>query len=129
MDFGERLRFLRQENSITQEELANAINVRRPAISGYETKNQQPDFARLILISNFFNVSIDYLLGKTDLPNYDRSINSSTSILPTKQKQLVDIYNSLNATNQGALLERAETLLEFQKKEESTLSYAPIEGA
>lgn len=64
MDFGNRLRDLRLAASVTQEKLAKVLNVQRPAISGYETKHQQPDFDRLVLIADYFNVTTDYLLGR-----------------------------------------------------------------
>ena len=70
MDFGERLKQSRQDNSVTQEALAAHLNVRRPAISGYETKGKQPDYERLILIADYFDVSIDYLLGRTNIPKF-----------------------------------------------------------
>lgn len=74
MIFGERLKFLRDENNITQDELSKFLGVGRPTIAGYETKGKQPSYETLIKIANFFNVSIDYLLGRTE--------NRDTSTLP-----------------------------------------------
>lgn len=62
MSFGEKLKELRAKNNITQQELADYIGVGRPSIAGYETKNKHPDYDRLRLIAQFFNVSTDYLL-------------------------------------------------------------------
>lgn len=61
--FGETLRTLRKKNGITQSQLADALSVGRATIAGYETKGKQPDFEKLIRLSHFFHVSIDYLLG------------------------------------------------------------------
>lgn len=69
MDFGNRLRKLRLAASMTQEELAKILSVQRPAISGYETKHQQPDFDRLLLLADCFNVSVDFLLGRNTAPH------------------------------------------------------------
>ncbi|WP_142413098.1 helix-turn-helix domain-containing protein [Hathewaya massiliensis] len=67
MTFGDKLKQLRDEKNITQQELADILKVGRPTIAGYETKGKQPDYDKLIILSNYFNVSIDYLLGKTDI--------------------------------------------------------------
>ncbi|MCB7305367.1 helix-turn-helix transcriptional regulator [Bariatricus massiliensis] len=66
MDFSTILKELRESREITQDELAKQLRVSRPTIAGYETKHRQPDYDKLIMISEIFNVSIDYLLtGKT----------------------------------------------------------------
>ena len=69
LNLGERLKLLREENKITQEQLAEHLGVGRPTIAGYETKGKQPSFEILDKIADFFNVSIDYLLGRSDIKN------------------------------------------------------------
>lgn len=66
MNFANNLKFLRESNNITQEQLADFLQVSRPTIAGYETKSRQPDFERLTKISQFFHVSIDYLLNGSE---------------------------------------------------------------
>ncbi|MGO1580693.1 MAG: helix-turn-helix domain-containing protein [Peptoniphilaceae bacterium] len=63
MDFGNKLKFLRRQFHITQKELAEILNVERATIAGYETRNSEPNFNKLIKLSEYFNVSIDYLLS------------------------------------------------------------------
>lgn len=58
---------LREEAGITQEELANRINVGRSTISGYENGTTQPSYAVLILLADYFGVNLDYLFGRTDI--------------------------------------------------------------
>lgn len=62
MSFGEILKQLRTDNNVTQQELADYIGVGRPSIAGYETKKKHPDYDKLKLIADFFDVSTDYLL-------------------------------------------------------------------
>lgn len=62
MDFSIRLKELRESQDITQEQLARLLNVSRPTIAGYETKQRQPDYDKLVLIAEIFNVSVDFLL-------------------------------------------------------------------
>lgn len=71
MGFPHRLRELRKEKKLTQEELGSKINVTKVSVSGYENGNRNPDTETLQKLADYFNVSTDYLLGRTDNP-YDR---------------------------------------------------------
>lgn len=64
--FSKRLHDLRIERGITQKELADRLNLGRSTIAGYENKGKQPDNARLCQLADFFDVSVDYLLGHTN---------------------------------------------------------------
>ena len=64
--FSKRLRDLRTERGITQQQLADLLHLGRSTVAGYEVKGKQPDNARLCQIADFFGVSVDYLLGQTD---------------------------------------------------------------
>lgn len=61
--FGERLRALRLEKNIGQVELAKRLDVGKSIISLWEQNKCEPTLSRLIAISKFFDVSIDYLAG------------------------------------------------------------------
>lgn len=65
--FGSRLRNLREDSNLTQTELANIFKVTPPSISQYEKDVRSPDYSLLIKIADFFNVSVDYLLGRTNV--------------------------------------------------------------
>ena len=64
---GERLRLLRKNRKISQEALAEAIGVRKSTVSQYETNINDPSDPVKIAIAKYFNVSIDYLMGLTDI--------------------------------------------------------------
>ncbi len=66
MTFGERLRQLRKEFDLTQTELADKISLSKANVSKYESNSVEPNLQTLRLLSKFFGVSIDYLLGDTD---------------------------------------------------------------
>lgn len=73
MTFSQRLKQIREENDYTRQELATAIHVTTATISNYENGNREPDIKTLLLISDYLDVSVDYLLGQTDVnlrPNY-----------------------------------------------------------
>lgn len=61
--FGERLRALRTERNIGQVELAKRLDVGKSIISLWEQNKCEPTLSRLIAISEFFDVTIDYLAG------------------------------------------------------------------
>lgn len=65
-DFKKVFKHLRQARGLTQEELAKQLRVSRSRIGMYETGERQPDFDTLEMIADYFNVDIDYLLGRTD---------------------------------------------------------------
>lgn len=66
MLFSERLRELRQNKGLSQSQLADALNISKSAISMYELGKREPDLETLEGIADFFNVDINYLLGKED---------------------------------------------------------------
>jgi transcriptional regulator with XRE-family HTH domain len=66
MKFHVRLKQLRLENKLTQSELADVLGLKPTAISNYESQRNEPSFEKLIMLSNYFEVSCDYLLGITD---------------------------------------------------------------
>lgn len=76
MTFGERLKKLRTEKGITQEKLGNIIGVSDRVIGYYEADNRFPkDEILLNKIADYFEVSLDYLLGRTDNKNIVQDID------------------------------------------------------
>lgn len=67
MEFGKKIQYLRKENKISQERLAEKINVSRQAISKWEQGASVPDTDNIVQLSRFFQVPIEYLL----LDEYD----------------------------------------------------------
>ena len=63
-----RLKELREKKNITQLKLALDLGMNQNSISRYETGEREADYKTLILLSDYFNVSIDYLLEQTDNP-------------------------------------------------------------
>lgn len=63
--FAERLKQLRAEKGVLQSDLATIANVSSKTISSYEQGNSEPNIDTLVKLSNYFSVSVDYLIGKT----------------------------------------------------------------
>ncbi len=66
---GERLYDLRKDKGLSQGELGEKLNINKHSISAYERGRSEPPDEIKILFADFFDVSIDYLLGVTDIPN------------------------------------------------------------
>ena len=67
-----RLRQLRKEKKLSQLRLALELHMNQNSISRYETEEREADYATLILFADYFGVSIDYLLGRTDKRNFEK---------------------------------------------------------
>lgn len=61
-----RLKKLRKQNKISQVKLAIDLNMSQNSVSRYENMERQADYNTLISIADYFGVSLDYLLGRTD---------------------------------------------------------------
>lgn len=79
--FGERLKELRSDLSLTQEQFATVLNLSRSTVAYYESGMRSPDIQKLILIADYFNVSLDYLLGRTNIKDIISSDNEAGSLL------------------------------------------------
>jgi len=70
MNFSERLKQLRLKRKLSQQELADRLGIANSTVSMYERGERKPDLEMLELIGDFFNVDIDYLLGKESGSTY-----------------------------------------------------------
>ena len=67
-----RLKELRKKRNISQLKLAMDLQLNQNAISRYETGVREADYSTLIKIADYFDVSIDYLLERTDNPKWNK---------------------------------------------------------
>ena len=88
VNFGERLRLLRQSKKWTQKDLAARLGITKSVISAYETSLRYPSYDILIRIASIFKVSTDYLLGVEE----EHSFNMSGLSYENEQlvRQLID---------------------------------------
>ena len=111
MQFGKILKKLRQEEDLTQEELVKKIGTARSNIANYENDMNMPSVDILEKLSEVFNCSIDYLLGKTDKKN-----NTDKDVEAEIMWALSGGYEALNDTNREIAKSVIKTLLEEQEK-------------
>lgn len=90
MTNGERLKYLREKNGLTQKDIATRLGVESAAISKYELDMREPNIEALKKLATIFNVSIDYLLGRTPDVFVDETDRNTLdiSIIQEKYKAL-----------------------------------------
>ena len=84
MDFSEKLLTLRKANDMTQEQLAEKLNVSRQSISKWESGQATPELEKIVTLSAVFNVSTDYLLKPSEI-----DILSVKTEMLEKQQQMM----------------------------------------
>ncbi len=88
MNFNEKLINLRKSKGLSQEELGAEIKVSRQTISKWESCQSYPDFQRLVLLSDYFGLTLDELVKDLDVEEIrDKNMNS---------EKLNSIYNDVN---------------------------------
>lgn len=68
MDFANRIVELRKHHGLTQKQLATGLNLSEIGIQNYEGRRRKPAYDVLISLADFFDVSLDYLVGRSDNP-------------------------------------------------------------
>lgn len=86
--FKDNLKKLRKEKKITQEELSKIIGVERSSIGKYESSGVIPSVDVLNKIADYFNVSVDYLLGRSNTPANPIDPFSFSNIQPVKKHRI-----------------------------------------
>ncbi|MBQ9673203.1 MAG: helix-turn-helix transcriptional regulator [Ruminococcus sp.] len=86
MKYNDRLRELREDNDLTQTQIANKFNVKQITISQYERGTRQVSLDILVKYAEYFNVSTDYILGLTNNPTPNYNIKNQVNIKGGKNK-------------------------------------------
>ncbi len=92
MTFGERLYKLRQQANLSQEEFAEIMDVSRQSISKWENDKAYPEMTRLVYMSDFFQVSLDYLMRGVEAEEQKNS--KADEKMEYKAKSLIMIWNT-----------------------------------
>ena len=95
----QRLRELRHAKGISQQDLADVLHVTQQSIYKYETDKAEPDLDIVVEIAKYFNVSVDYLVGYTDVPIKYEYYDIEKSI--TRQEdRILKYYRALSKEGQ-----------------------------
>lgn len=79
--YGQRLRTLRKRKNLTIEEMSEMIELPKSTLGNYERESKKPSLERLVLLANFYNTTIDYILGLTEDPEPVRDDKDASKYL------------------------------------------------
>ncbi|MFD0621018.1 helix-turn-helix domain-containing protein [Paenibacillus sp. GCM10027629] len=118
MKNGNRISELREQKGWTQEELATMIGISRAALSHYEKNRRKPDFETLTQLADLFQVSIDYLIGRTNTSQHvlDPEIEHFTEQLELSDSELLERFN-LTVDGQQLTDDEARRFIAFVRAE------------
>lgn len=125
IEFGNRIKKLRIENGLTQEELGKKLNVGKSTIANYESGYSEPEGEKISKLASIFNVSIDYLLGNN---SEDLTSNIYINTYIAKQGSLIKKENSgyfIFDFNKNTILSKNKEYFAYQSKDDSM---APLLG-
>lgn len=102
--FGRRLKDLRTQKHMTQSDIGDYLHVSKVSVSGYENGTREPDQESSIKLANLFDVTLDYLYGRNETPQW------------AKQKDTIDLKSFLDKNLVGAFYDGDELTDEQRDK-------------
>lgn len=115
-----RLKRLREENNITQEELAKRLNLSKGIISLYEKEERMPSLKVLNELSEIFNCSIDYILGKSDYKNEDDYMDKNTDEMLKVAENVEEILKIYPEFEPNSIIDK---MLDLHKKNQNHMIF------
>ena len=104
--FGKRLGELRRSKGLKQQDLAKMIPVSQSSIGMWESEKREPNLETIRLLADFFDVTTDYLLGKSDNPDssYQEISIPKGEVLTDKEIECIKLYRDIPPTLQETAL-------------------------
>ena len=107
IQFGQRLRALRQQCKLTQQAVADHLQIHRTTYNKYEAGNVTPDQQGLVRLAEVFGVTVDHLLGCNDDPTaHLADAEKKEMALTLQEKTLVQMFRQLDSHQQEELVAR-----------------------
>lgn len=91
--FSDRFKQLRTERRLSQQNLADQLGFSKSSVNMYERGEREPGLESMETIADYFNVDLDYLMGRSDIPNRNdwlKSINKSVAVEPSQPQMKFD---------------------------------------
>ena len=110
----ERLKLLRKQNHLTQQQLADILHVSQQSIHKYEHNITNPDLDTLRNLANHFHTTVDYILGITDIPNKPDPVTDT--MLNHAELDLLENYRNADTSRQDLLQQAIYAFLEANAK-------------
>jgi len=100
-----RIKELREEKQISQKKLAEIIGTSQRNIGRWENEENEPSYLQIVKLADFFECSIDYLVGRED--DFGNVV-ATTSNLTERESRLLKAFGTLSALEQDKLIADAE---------------------
>ena len=116
--FSERLRTLRNNKGLSQADFAKQIKISKSSVNMYERGEREPSLTTLEVIADYFNVDMDYLLGKSDVVNkmqWPLNIPVADNIIPMPEMRRIPLVGSIACGMPILAEENIEELIEIPK--------------
>ncbi len=110
MAYYRRIRELREDNDKTQREIAEYLGTPYQYYSVYEKGGSEISFERAIALAKYYNVSLDYIAGLTDVKK-----NSAVSVIPNFEAELLKRLDSLSEEERGKFSELLSLIIKIIK--------------
>lgn len=119
MSLGARIKSLINERDLKQNEVAKELHMAPSTLNGYLNDVRQPDYATLIRIADYFGVSVDYLLGVTNIRK------KPETLMNEKEGELVGIYRGLGTDTKELFMDQLRSYLKFDLKQKEQKKKKP----
>lgn len=109
MSFYETLSYLMKKRNVTAKQLSEKLKIGKNQFKYWKDNGNIPNGETLISLADYFDCSVDYLLGISDNPV--RASNAPSN-LSTNELTIIELFGSLSDTQQGELIGRAKMMVE-----------------
>lgn len=106
----ERLKLLRNKRGISQQQLADEIGVSQQSVNKYENHKIEPDIHTLMRLADYFETSVDYLIGYSDVASI--AVEDSFCEFNENEIRLIAYYRKLSNEKKSCLVELAKLMNE-----------------
>jgi len=97
------LKLLRKNENLTQEQVSKLLNVAKTTYCGYELETSEPSLENLIKLADYYQVSLDYLVG--------RQFKNDAGYLTDKEKEVLEYFRAMSEENKRILVGECKGIL------------------
>lgn len=102
MEISFMLKKLLEERNMTQKQLASELGIPASTLGGYFQGTSEPDLETVKIIANFFNCTVDFLLG-----------NKSKDVRSLSEDELLSLFRKMNSSQQSMFIDLGKTILKY----------------
>lgn len=115
-----KIRELREENRLTQQDMATKFGISRQVYANWENEINQPEIRMIIELADFFGVTVDYLIGRTDELGNIAAMPPAAPALAEDERRLLECYRALEPDYKRLAIDTLETWAGIPTKKGTT---------